>query len=264
MLATQFGTIWQQKGLRAAVSLSGTQSVTRYAPCPLRAGPSRQARADNAMKPGHKASKQASPLLIGYIDAQLGIGQSLRGLAFAIAEAGVPFSIYPFGVGVEGRRSIPTMLERYDEVTPNDVGNIIEVSPAELPRVFGHVSEDHFDGSYKHPPDLLGACQRTSGLAAEPRHGPDRRDLGAERVLCRGISRLLRRTDRNRAAVRENWRLHFGNLAQDDRKRLGLDPNIFYFMFSFDYYSFPERKFARRSQGNFLDGISGISIFPSD
>ena len=169
----QFGTIWQQKGLPAAVSLSRPGI---HSPLVRRV---RSHRFDAARLHGQSGEtrapklKQTSPLLIGYIDAQLGIGQSLRGLAFALPEAGTPFSIYPFGVGVEGRRSIPTMPERYDEVTPHDI-NIIEVSPAELPRVFGHISEDHFDGSYNI---LRTYWELAKGpVAWRQNHGMDRID----------------------------------------------------------------------------------------
>jgi GT2 family glycosyltransferase len=237
--ATLFGTVWQHRGLPAAVALSAARirlaATHRIRPAPASPrAPARPARS------ALKAPKKASTLLIGYIDAQLGIGQSLRGLAFAMAEAGTPFGIYPFGLGVEGRRSIPTMPERYDEVTPHDV-NIIEVSPAELPRVFGHVSEDHFDGSYNI---LRTYWELAKGpVAWRQNHGMDRIDeIWAPNAFCATAFRDF--FDGPIVIVPPCLGIAdpLPNLTQDGRNRFGLDPDVFYFMFSFDYYSFPDRK----------------------
>ena len=64
------------------------------------------------------------------------------------------------------------MPERYDEVTLHDI-NVIEVSPAELPRVFNHVSEDHFDGSYNILRTYWELAKGPAALAAKSLHGPD-------------------------------------------------------------------------------------------
>ena len=240
-LAARFGTIWQQKGLPAAISLSAARTrlaiMRRIASAPVLPGPATPAI---QVERGHKMPKQASPLLIGYIDGQLGIGQSLRGLAFAIAETGIPFSIYPFGEGVEGRRSIPTMPERYDEVTTHDI-NVIEVSPAELPRVFGHVSEDHFDGSYNI---LRTYWELAKGPAAwRQNHGMDRIDeIWAPNAFCAAAFRDF--FDGPIVIVPPCVTIADSSpsLVQDGRNRFGMNSDTFYFMFSFDYYSFPERK----------------------
>jgi len=94
-----------------------------------------------------RVPRPRSSLLIGYIDAQLGLGQSLRGLALAMSRSAAEFSIYPFGVGVEERRGVAYMPERYDLAGSHAV-NVIEVMPDELPTVFDHVSREHFDRSY--------------------------------------------------------------------------------------------------------------------
>jgi glycosyltransferase involved in cell wall biosynthesis len=239
--AVLFGTIWHQKGLPAAISLSVARvrlAITHRVPPP----PILPSRAPPAIlaKPGLKTARQASPLLIGYIDAQLGIGQSLRGLASAMAEAGLPFSIYPFDVGVKGRRSIPTMPERYDQVTLHDI-NIIEVSPAELPQVFGHVSKDHFDGSYNI---LRTYWELAKGPAVwRQDHCMDRIDeIWAPNAFCATAFRDF--FDGPIVIVPPCLEIadSSSDLAQDGRNRFGLDRNVFYFMFSFDYYSFPQRK----------------------
>ena len=243
-LATRFATAWQQKGLPAAITLSAGRArlaiMRRIAPASASPAPAPPAIRVSQAPRGPKIARQSSPLLIGYIDAQLGIGQSLRGLAVAMAEAGAPFSIYPFGVGVEGRRSVPTMPERYDEVTPHDI-NIIEVSPAELPRVFAHVSEDHFDGGYNI---LRTYWELAKGPAVWRRdHGMDRIDeIWAPNAFCAAAFRDF--FDGPIVIVPPCLQIAqpSADLVADVKARFGLDPDIFWFMFSFDYYSFPERK----------------------
>jgi hypothetical protein len=51
-----------------------------------------------------------------------------------MSQSAVRFSIYPFGVGVEGRRSSTYMPERYDMVNVHAV-NVIEVMPANKPKL---------------------------------------------------------------------------------------------------------------------------------
>lgn len=236
--AEEFGTAWQRNGLPFAVS----RSVARARPRARHILPALVVRdpAARAISANPSAKKQTSPLLIGYIDAQVGIGQSLRGLATAMTTAGIGFSIYPLGVGVEGRRSIPFMQELYDEVTPHDV-NIIEVSPAELPRVFDHVSENHFDGSYNI---LRTYWELANGPAVwRQNHGLDRIDeIWAPNAFCAAAFRDF--FDGPIVIVPPCVEVadQLSGLPQSDRNRFGLDPDIFYFMFSFDYYSFQERK----------------------
>ena len=231
--AARFGTVWQERGLPAAVSLS-TQRIRLDT---YRRQPPSQPPPVPSPRALPSGPRQASPLLIGYIDAQLGIGQSLRGLAAAIATVGTPFGIYPFGIGVEGRRSVPFMTDRYDEVTPHDV-NIIEVSPAELPRVFANVSEDHFAGSYNI---LRTYWELARGpVVWRQDHGMERIDeIWAPNAFCAEAFRDFFDGPITVVPPCIETALHSG---VPDRGRFGLDPDVFYFIFSFDYHSLPERK----------------------
>jgi GT2 family glycosyltransferase len=258
-LAMRFGTTWQQTGLTSAIARSAARIriaiVRRTLPTPT---PADMRAPATLKKPADLARKQDSPLLIGYIDAQLGIGQSLRGLALALAAAGMPFSIYPFGVGVEGRRSTPTMPERYDEITPHDI-NIIEVSPAELPRVFGHISEDHFDGSYNI---LRTYWELAKGpVVWRQNHCMDRIDeIWAPNAFCAAAFRDF--FDGPIVIVPPCVEVPnpVPSLALDARKRFGLEPDVLYFMFSFDYHSFPERKNPLAVVRAFLAAFPGFSL----
>ena len=155
-LTADFGSVWQEKGFTAASGIavgelrySVARRSKRFLRLKGRALEMARATTERAIRPlmHYTPPKPRSALLIGYIDAQLGLGQSLRGLAMAMSQSAVQFSIYPFGVGVEGRRSAAYMPERYDTANAHAV-NIIEVTPDELPTVFRHVSRRHFDRSY--------------------------------------------------------------------------------------------------------------------
>ena len=230
LIAAQFGLDWEKQGLSSAtkaVAAELTYFTTNRSKRMLRFR-----RAATRRLWGR--SPLRAVLLVGYIDALLGLGQSLRGLALALAQSDVQFSIFPFGVGVEGRRSTPYMPERYDETNPYVV-NVIEVAVDELPTIFQNIDERHFDRSY----NVLRTYWELS-------RAPDiwRDNLAA-------IDELWVPN----AFVADSFRSVFDRTITivppcvspasprpTRRKSFGLAEGVFYFMFSFDYHSFPQRK----------------------
>ena len=155
-VAARFGSVWQGEGLRAARKSAASELryfVGRRSGQILRlksaALDRARAAAESTIRPfaRHSVPKSRAALLIGDIDAQLGLGQSLRGLALAMSRSAAQFSIYPFTVRVESRHSTAYMPERYDVRHPHAV-NVIEVTPDELPTVYRNVGRNHFDNSY--------------------------------------------------------------------------------------------------------------------
>lgn len=71
-------------------------------------------------------------LLTGYVEAWLGLGQSARGLARAMEEAGLPFALYPNNRHVRERFIGRFMESRYDLRAAYDV-NVIELALEQLP-----------------------------------------------------------------------------------------------------------------------------------
>src|SRR5262249_37487389 len=71
-------------------------------------------------------------LFIGYVEAGLGLGESLRGLLASVAGTALPFSVYPFNVNVETRHIGPFMADRYDFSARYDV-NLFEMAVDQLP-----------------------------------------------------------------------------------------------------------------------------------
>ena len=242
-LTAQFGSVWQERGFIAASRAAAVQLRHFAAPrskqiARLNSDAVELARAKTewVIRPfvRQTAPRPRSALLIGYIDAQLGLGQSLRGLALAMSQSAAQFNIYPFSAGVEGRRSAAYMPERYDLVNSHAV-NIIEVTPDELATVFAHVSQQHFNRSYN-------VLRTYWELAKAPEIW--RLPLGT-------IDEIWAPN----AFVAESFRTIFDRpitivppcvelLASeaDGHRHFGLEKGRIHFLFSFDYFSFPQRK----------------------
>lgn len=249
-LAAQFGTLWQERGLPTAVTRSAARigaaarrrlpGARSESPAPAPAAPPHPAPTLPQSAVPVIGKRQPTPLLIGYIDAQLGIGQSLRGLAHALDNAGAAFSIYPFGVGVETRRTVPFMPDRYDEATPHNI-NIIEVSPAELPRVFANVSEEHFRDST----NILRTYWELARGPTAWREGFGMEhidEIWAPNAFCAEAFRDFFDGPITIVPPCLDILTSSEELSRQGRERFGLVPGVFHFMFSFDYFSFPDRK----------------------
>ena len=248
-LTSDFGQTWQEKGFYAAgrgLQAEMTQAVarrtgraSRIAITPPPPQPEPVALPNLASSSAQPADALAvapedSVLLIGYIDAQLGLGQSLRGLALAMSQTSLPFNIYPFGVGVEGRRSGSYMPERYDETGTHPI-NVIEVGTNELSTVFAHISEAHFRNSYnilrtywelsRAPEAWRGNLARIDEIWA-----PNPFIAESFRTIFQGPITVVPPC------------LDLPEVVLDGHKHFGLAADRFYFLFSFDYFSFPQRK----------------------
>jgi GT2 family glycosyltransferase len=242
-LTAQFGSVWQERGFTAAGGIAadelryfvarGSKRIVR-----LKGRALERARAttDGAIRPfvHHTAPRPRSALLIGYIDAQLGLGQSLRGLALAMSKSATQFSIYPFGVGVEGRRATAYMPERYDTVNAHAV-NIIEVTPDELSTVYRHVSRQHFDRSYNVLRTYWELGQAPE--AWRPHLGTIHEIWAPNAFVAQSFRAIFER----RITIVPPC-IDLPAIEPDGHRHFGLDARRFYFLFSFDYFSFPQRK----------------------
>lgn len=247
-LTEQFGAAWEANGFKSATDNAASEvgyfvAASKRRWTGVRRDLSRLGRkgsqAATALYRRGRQPVTGSTLLIGYIDAQLGLGQSLRGLALALSRTSRPFSIYPFTVGVEDRRGAPYMAERYDTGQAHAV-NVIEVTPDELPKVFGSISRTRFDRSY----NILRTYWELS-------RAPE-----SWRPKLAAIDEIWAPN----AFVAESFRTVFDGpitvippcvippdidglpADEDARERFRLDAGRFYFFFSFDYYSFLQRK----------------------
>jgi len=238
-LTLQLGAEWEEKGFaRAGRSMASEFGrFFSYRTSNFRGNSSRlldSAKMKIDALRRHDVPVKGSTLLIGYIDAQLGLGQSSRGLATAMLQTGQLFSIHPFTVGVEDRRGEAFLPECYDQMRTHEV-NIIEVATNELPTVFKHVEGHRLTRSY----NIL----RTYW------------ELGKAPEAWKPILSLVNEIWAPNAFVAQSLRSVFDGpiavippcvqipeLELETREHFGLEKDRYYFLFSFDYHSFPQRK----------------------
>jgi glycosyltransferase involved in cell wall biosynthesis len=174
-------------------------------------------------------------LFVGYVEVGLGLGESLRGLIAAAAARDLKFGIYPFRVGMETRITGSFMPEKYDKTHRYDL-NVIEVAADQLPVVFRSLDSRLYVNNY----NVLRTYWELPRAPA------------AWASMLRGIDEIW--------APNEFVRNAFGDVfpgaitvvppcvAIDEaavypgRTKFGLDDRRFYYLFSFDYYSYPDRK----------------------
>jgi glycosyltransferase involved in cell wall biosynthesis len=177
---------------------------------------------------------QPGVLFIGYIEAGLGLGESLRGLVRSVATTNMPFALYPFNSGVESRFIGQFQDDRYDRRRRYQV-NVIEVAADQVPTIFREVGRRKTLDSY----NILRTYWELPRAPAQwanmlkgiheiwvPNHFVE----SAFRGIFDGPIVVVPpcvEIDAEVVLQRDHFRLH---------------PDTFYFMFSFDYFSYPARK----------------------
>jgi glycosyltransferase involved in cell wall biosynthesis len=201
------------------------------------------------------AVRKPGILIVGYVEAGLGLGESTRGLARALAETDVPFALHPYNQSVEGRFSGPFMPERTDRTGAYDV-TLFEAAGDQLPDFLDQFAA-RMAGSH--------AIFRTYWELAE-----------APRAWARNLSRF----DEIWAPtcfVAEAFRRVFdgpitivppcvsvAEKAGLGRAAFGLPREDFLFAFTFDFDSVPARKnpfgLVEAFQAAFPPGESGVGL----
>ncbi len=193
--------------------------------------------------------RRRGTLFIGYVQAGLGLGESLRGLLDAVKSTKAAFSVYPFQTGVESRLICEFMPERYDTRHRYDV-NVIEVAADQLPAVRQTID-----------PRILASSYNVLRTYWELASAPE-----AWRGLLIGIDEIWAPN----AFVAEAFRPIFAGPIQvippcvepvaenlPSRAELGLEPDVYYFLFTFDYHS----QAARKNPGAVLEAFR--TAFPA-
>jgi len=177
---------------------------------------------------------QPGVLFIGYTEAGLGLGESLRGLIRSITTTGLPFAVYPFNRGVETRFIGRFAADRYDFDRRYQV-NVIEMSADQLPAMFREI------GLWKtaHSYNILRTYWELPAAPSEwtamldgihEIWAPNQFVAKAFRGIFRGSINII--PPCVETATEETF----------ERPHFAMDPDIFYFVFSFDYFSHPARK----------------------
>jgi glycosyltransferase involved in cell wall biosynthesis len=174
-------------------------------------------------------------LFIGYVEVSpLGIGESLRGLIAAIAETKLPFAVYPYSLMGETRLIGPFMEDRYDRKGRYKV-NVIEVTSWQVSAAFREMGITKTCNSY----NILRTAWELS-------KAPIR-----WKAAINDIDEIWAPTE----FVKEAFKVIFKGpiivvppcvevkiQISSKRSYFELDKHKFYFLFSFDSFSFPARK----------------------
>ena len=173
-------------------------------------------------------------LLIGYAEGNLGLGQGFRNNVQAVELSGLRFGIYPYDKGVETRRIGSFKSDRYDETHAYDV-NVIHVAPDQVPTLLQTIDPRVTRGSY----NILSTFWE---LPKAPE---------VWRPMLAGIHEIWAPNAFVANAFRNVFSgsivvmphaVDVGEGPYPTREALGLEPDRFYFVFSFDYFSSPHRK----------------------
>jgi glycosyltransferase involved in cell wall biosynthesis len=173
-------------------------------------------------------------LFIGYIEANLGLGESLRGLVRSLATTELPFALHPFNLGVETRLIGGFMEDRYDLKRRYQI-NVIELAADQVPGMFDQLGRWRTRYSY----NILRTYWELPRAPAE------------WATMLTGIREIWAPND----FVRDAFLGVFDGpivivppcveVAQESdfaRADFGMEEGRFYFIFSFDYFSLPARK----------------------
>lgn len=186
------------------------------------------------LRPPLEKERRKAALFIGYAEGSLGLGQAFRNSLRAAQAIGLPFGIYPFRVGIETRLLGPFMQDHYDVVHSYDL-NVIVVAADQMPNVLNSIDGRLLNYSYNvlltfwelpRAPEAW-RCILTS---IDEIWAPNNFVADAFRPVFSGPITLIPPV------------VHVGEGPFPSRHHFGMDAKRFYFIFSFDYYSFPYRK----------------------
>jgi glycosyltransferase involved in cell wall biosynthesis len=178
--------------------------------------------------------KRRGVLFIGYAEGDLGLGQSFRCNVEAAYRAGVRGAIYPFRVGVETRLIEPFMPERYDTHRAYRI-NLIEVAPDQTPVVFRNVDRRLTDKSYNILRTFWELPQAPLAWR-DMLHGVD--EIWAPNDF---VAKALAGVFSGKITIIPPA-VEVGEGPFEPRESFGFESDRFYFLFSFDYFSSPDRK----------------------
>lgn len=203
-------------------------SLSRFRPNRSKLPPNNQ---DNSLdiNPGVKDGV----LFLGYVEASLGLGSSLRNLIGAVASTGIPFAIHPFNRNVESRYIGPFLAEKYDAKSRYQV-NVIEMAADQLALIDGNLL--HKEGS--RPYNILRTYWELPSAPSEWKNLLLNIDeIWAPNYFVADAFRSI--YDRSIKIIPPCAEVP---IASADRPKFDLEPDKFYFLFTFDYFSFPARK----------------------
>lgn len=220
------------KGYRSAITASSKKLISSSLKARIRP-PSRSVPKINE-HPSVTEDLLKGTLFIGYAEGALGLGQAFRANLTAAESAGVNFSVYPFQVGIETRLIEPYMPNRYDVRNAYEV-NVIAVAGDQVPVVFQTLDPKLLKDSY----NILCTYWELSKAPEEWRNhlGSIHEIWAPNKFIADAFAHIFDGPIIVMPPAMENID---GTYAA--RSHFGMAEELFYFMFSFDYFSSPFRK----------------------
>ena len=172
-------------------------------------------------------------LFVGYVEASSGLSESLRGLIGALAQSDVLFGIYPISRYVETRIIGPFKPEAYDHNHRYQV-NLIEMMADQVPACLRELGwrAHHSYNILRTYWELSRAPQEWAASLT----GIDEIWV-ANRFVGDAFSEIF-----NGPIIVVPPCVSINAVARYPRRFFSMEKGIFYFTFSFDYFSYPERK----------------------
>lgn len=177
---------------------------------------------------------QNDVLFIGYLEGALGLGESLRGLVRSVAAAGLSFALYPLRSGIETRLIGGFMEHRYDLKHRHRI-NVIEIAATHLSEMFketGRWKTAHSYNILRTYWELSEAPMAWASMLT---------DIHEIWVPNKFVGNAFRKIFPGKIVVVPPCiEIESGDISSRDY--FDMDPGLFYFLFSFDYFSYPARK----------------------
>lgn len=173
-------------------------------------------------------------LFVGYVEAKLGLGQSLRGVIEAAERAGLPFAILPYNHQVESRFSGLFKAHRYDLNGCYRV-NLLEVAPDQVADLRSAMGAERLAASHT----ILRSYWELARVPSEwlaPLSSCD--EIWAPSLFVKEA--LGPRIDTPVFVMPPAVDVTIDRVSS--RSTLGLKSDVFYFIFTFDLASYPKRK----------------------
>ena len=175
-----------------------------------------------------------TPLLIGYIETGFGLGEYARGLASALDAADIPFSIYPYN-GYTGRSREGAPWARLYDVDRVHSINIFCMAADQTHNARRIIGKPHIEKSY----NILNTFWE---LPRAPEMWRSELDFFDELSTPNQFVADAFQPVFPKSIVVIPPCITFDIQIAPSREQFGLDAKKFYFLFYFDFNSYPERK----------------------
>src|SRR6185437_7144653 len=176
-----------------------------------------------------------NPLLIGYFEAGFGLGEQARGLASALEAASVPFAVYPYHSFLTGRllRETP-WASRYDVDNIHAI-NVFCMAVDQTPNALKIIGRRHFENSY----NIIYTAWE---LSRAPEAWRADLEFFDELWALSSFATHSFQPIFSKPAHTIPLCINVPAAITGNRKQFRLNAGKFYFLFFFDYNSYPERK----------------------